>query len=189
MKKLRTTFLHIVLLTLTTMLLASCAQYSTKTNKDPGFSTKLTNVYIWSSIGTVEPFTKKLLFSADTFEHQFNTALAKEFTKSGVKNELRDFSPSTDSLADLARFEGTFNPNYRLLVISPRYDTITSRGVTNVDNLYLDISVIRIKDNKQVWQSSIVIQTNTAPGTAWREAGANKLAEQIVDALKKDGLI
>jgi len=189
MKKLRTTFLHIVLLTLTTMLLASCAQYSTKANKDPRFSTKLTNVYIWSSIGTVEPFTKKLLFSADTFEHQFNTALAKEFTKSGVKNELRDFSPSTDNLVDLARFEGTFNPDYRLLVVSPKYETITARGIINVNVLYLDISVIRIKDNQRVWWSEIVVDTNTAPGTAWREAGANKLAEQIINALKQDGLI
>lgn len=185
----QTTFLRIGLLTLAVMVLASCAQYSARTNKAQNFSAKLTNVYMWSGIGTVEPFTRKLPFADDTFENLFNVALTRKFSESGIRNELRRFSPSTDSMTDLARFEGALNPDYRLLVVPSKYETITYKGITNVNVLYLDVSVIHIKDTQRVWRSEIVVDTNTAPGTAWREAGANKLVVQIVDALKRDGLI
>lgn len=181
--------LNVILSAVAAFALTSCAQYSTRTNKSSDFADKLENIYVWSAIGGVKPFTERLLFSDDTFENQFNAALTKNLSAIGVKNKLGHFSPSTDSESDLARFEGEIKPDYRLLIISPKYTTITARGITNVDVLYLNIQVSRVKDNQRVWQSEIEINANTAPGNAWREAGAQKLVELIISALRKDGLL
>lgn len=170
-------------------VLASCAQYSVRTNKAPGLAEKIDSVYVWSGIGKATPFTKQMLFAGDTFENYFNAALAKRLTETGIRNELKNFSPTTDRMEDLARFEGGLSPRYRLLVEVPRYKTITAQGVTNVDVLYLNLSLIRISNSERIWRSEVVVDCNTAPGAAWREDGANKLAGQIVDALKQDGLI
>lgn len=181
--------LRIALAAFAAFLLASCAQYSTRTNKSPDFTGKLENVYVWSAVGSVKQFTKKLLFSNDTFENQFNAALTRNLSAIGIKNKLGSFSPNTDTEVDLARFEAETKPDYRLLIVSPRYTTITAQGITNLDVLYLNISVSRVADNQRVWQGEVVINSNTAPGNAWRDAGAEKLAELIINTLKKDGLL
>lgn len=170
-------------------VLASCAQYSVRTNKAAGLTEKIDRVYVWSGIGSATPFTKQRLFAGDTFENYFNVALANKLTETGIRNELKKFSPSTDKMEDLVRFEGSLSPRYRLLVEVPRYKTITAQGVTNVDVLYLNLSLIRVSNNERIWRSEVVVDCNSAPGTAWREDGANKLAGQIVEALKQDGLI
>lgn len=177
------------LLIVAAAMLASCAQYSVRTNKISGLTEKIDSVYVWSGIGSVTPFTKQKLFAGDTFENYFNAALAKKLTETGIRNELKNFSPRTDRMEDLARFEGSLSPRYRLLVEVPRYKTITAQGITNVDVLYLNLSLIRVSNNERIWRSEVVVDCNTAPGTAWREDGANKLVGQIVDALRQDGLI
>lgn len=182
-------FVRLCILIAAASMVASCAQYSVKTNKAPGFSGKIDSVYVWSGIGSVTPFTKERLFAGDSFENYFNTALAKKLDETKVVSKLKGFSPSTDRMEDLGRFEGSINPRYRLLVLAPKYTTITAKGITNVDVLHLDISLIRVGTNERIWRSEIVVDCNTAPGTAWREDGANKLAGQIIDALKQDGLL
>ncbi len=181
--------LRILLLVPMTVATISCAQYSVKTNKALDFTEKLRSVYAWSGIGSVEPLTRRLPFAEDTFENLFNSALRRKLSENGVTCELRNFSPNTDSMAALARFEGTANPEYRLLLVPTKYKTIKYGGATNLDVLYLDKSVIKIKDARRVWRSEFVVNANTAPGAAWREAGADKLAELIVSTLVRDGLL
>lgn len=181
--------LHRSILVLVVIMMTSCAQYSTRTNKAPDVAVKLTNVYVWSSIGSVTPFTKKMLLADDTFENLFNAALGRNLLEKGVKSEFHKFSMSTDRTEDLARFEGSLNPDYRMLIIPEKYTTITYRGKTTVDVLNLNISIVRILDNQRIWRSEIVVNCNTAPGTAWRAEGADKLASQITDALMNDGLL
>lgn len=181
--------IHRSIIALSIIMMTSCAQYSTRTNKAPDFAVKLANIYVWSSIGDVAPFSKKMLFAEDTFENLFNAAIGRKLLENGVKNEFHKFSASTDQMDDLARFEDSSKLDYRMLIIPEKYTTITSRGITNVDVLNLNISIVRIADNRRIWRSEIVVNCNTAPGTAWREAGADKLASQITDALRRDGLL
>ena len=180
---------RIVMIVLTVFSLASCAQYSVKTSKSSNFIGKIKDVYVWSAVGDVVPFRKKLLFSSNTFENQFNSALSSKLTALGIKNRLRYFSPSIDKNSDLARFEVGMHPNYRLVIFSPQYSTITAEGATNVDVLHLNVILTRTTDNHQIWENEIVVNTHHAPGAAWRDAGAKKLAQMIIDALKKDGLV
>ncbi|MES2772194.1 MAG: hypothetical protein V4623_09555 [Pseudomonadota bacterium] len=173
---------------LVAFMLSSCAEYFVKSNKNENFTEKLTNVYVWSGIGSIAPFTKRPPFADDTFENLFNTALTNKLTQHGVNNELHRFESVSDDNSDLLRFETKFNPDYRLLIATQGYGTMTSRGITNVNTFVLSLSIIRLADKQKIWQSEVFVDANTAPGTAWRTAGADKLADLMIKKMQQDQL-
>lgn len=141
LEQLRLSFLSMVL----ALSVAGCGgQYAASTNKDATFNTHVNRLFIWSGIENVTPLTRKLPLTDDTFTNFFHTALKKNFSEKGVMNELKSFTPETDSLNDLARFEGKFAPAYRLIITPSKYSTITSTyyNKTLVDKMYLDLSLI-----------------------------------------------
>lgn len=164
-------------------------QYSVRTNKDPGFSSHLTRVSVWSGISTIPLLSEPRLAMGDSFANFFKRSLAKGFAESNVEVDIRPFSTETDGLQDLMRFEKDFAPEYRVVIAVPRYHTITSRGITNMLDMNLDISLYTARDNRRIWRSEIVVDGGLAPGLTWRQDGAERLGHQIIDALKRDSLI
>lgn len=168
----------------------STASYSVKTNKAPGFTGHISRVAVWSGIDNVSLLSqRKALGMSDTFSNFFSAALKTDLASAGATADVHPFSPGTDKLEDLIRFEQEFSPEYRLMIMVPQYHTISSRGVTNVLDMKLDISLFTIKDNRRVWRSELLLDGGIIPGLTWRETGARRLAEDMVNLLKKDNLV
>jgi hypothetical protein len=173
-------------------LLTACSttQYATKANKAPDFAGRLTRVTIWSGIATVPLLSgRKALGMDDTFSNFFSETLKSDLANQNVISEIHPYATETDKLDDLARFEQSFAPEYRMVIAIPHYGTITSQGHTNVLDITLDVSLYRIKDNSRIWRGEMVVDGGLVPGLTWRETGAKTLAHKLLEMLKNDHII
>lgn len=180
-----------VLFVLLVFVSFGCAQYSSKTNKSAGYSKKMDRVFVWSSIGQVEPARNKHWIQSDSFENYFHSALRSGLSENGLEVDVRDFVPGADKSSDFVRFERNMSPSTRMLVSPVKHRSITSQYNSKPMLTYLsiDVTLIDLAINKKIWRAQFVIDSPAGGISPWGEDGAKKIVDQIIDALKKDGLV
>lgn len=178
----------IALVVISAFLVVSCAQYQVRTNKALNYSERSDRIFVWSAIGTVGLLDRKLIFSDDSFVNYFHTALKIAFEKEKIAVDIRPFIPKNDTMESLVRFEQEFNPRTRLMIQPVRYQVLTVNGSPSVSGLWLDLSMYDIATKRRVWRGQLFVDP-ALDVTAWTQSGAEKLANQVMGALRKDGLI
>lgn len=170
--------------------LAGCAQYpQLQTNKALGYNRSMDRLAVWSAVGDVPTLGdvlptlifKPSWFPTDPFDKLFHAALKRELESAGVVTEVRPFSPSSDTVASLARFEAELAPTMRLLIMPTQY---VVRGMLQEVNF--DFSLIDIESNQRVWRGQVFIYSGRG---RFDEEGADSLTLRILEALRKDRLL
>jgi len=188
-KSVSTQSLRVLVLTTAIYVLTSCAQYQVRTNKELGYSKSVECLYVWSAVGEIDLLHLKRPFHSDSFENQFHAALKQSLMSAGVVAEVRAFSPKGDRMVDLIPFENDLKPNMRLVIQPTRYQMMTSsRGGSRIGGLWLDLSMYEVATNRRVWRAELFADAGLDM-TVWMQTGAENLATQIVDALRKDRLL
>lgn len=162
-------------------MLASCAQYKMSAKRVNSYEGHIERLTIWSSIGGI-----RLL--GGSFTDRFDAALIRNFQSEGVSAYVHEFTPKNLNKEMLGEFERELRPNARLFIQPTRYQTATIKGSTMISGLWLDLSLNDIATGRLVWRGSIFLDPGFDP-SVWIDSGANKLALQIVNALKKDELL
>lgn len=182
--------IRLVVSVLAAVLVAGCgtASYSAKSNKAPDFTTHISRVSVWSGIDNVALLSRKGLGMSDTFANFFTAALKADLAHAGATAEVRGISPG-DKLADLVRFEKEFSPEYRLLIEVPVTRTLMANNRASMQDMKLNISLFTVKDNRRVWRGEVLMDGGLVRDFPWRQEGAQRLAQEIVTLLQKDGLV
>jgi hypothetical protein len=181
---------RLVLSVLAAVLVAGCgtASYSAKSNKAPNFTTHISRVSVWSDIDNVPLLSRKGFGMSDTFANFFSVALKANLANAGATAEVRGISPG-DKLADLVRFEQQFSPEYRLMIAVPKYHLMDTNGRVSMADMKLDLSLFTVKDNRRVWRGELMMDGGLVRDFPWRQEGAQRLAQEMVMLLQKDGLV
>lgn len=168
--------------------LSSCAQYQVSTTRSPDYEGHIERLSIWSSVGEIDLLGHKRGLESVAFTDRFDAALKSNFRNEGVTAEVHNFNPTDHIQNQFEPSEQALHPDARLLIQPTRYQTLTtSRGIM-ISGLWLDLRLMEVPSNRQVWHASVFLD----PGldlTVWFDTGADKLSKQIIDALKKDKLI
>lgn len=172
-------------------VLGGCVSYQTQTNKALGYSEHIERLFVWSAIGNVSSLRAKHKYADDSYENYANAALKKAMSETGLTVDVRSFNPQTDTVDLLSRYETEVAPTARLTLVPGKYQVTTYRGISTVSTLWLNLSLYDIQSNRSVWHGQIVIDNGGLAGhnMMWNKSGAEKLAEEIITALRKDGLI
>ncbi len=180
--------ISIIVLIVISTALASCAQYQVRTNKALNYSERADRLFVWSAVGTVGLLDRKPMLGGDSFVNYFHGALRHSFEEAKVAVDIRPFVPKNDTIESLVRFEQEFNPRMRLMIQPTRYQILTVNGSPSVSGLWLDLSMYEIATKRRVWRGQLFVDP-ALDVTAWTESGAKRLAIQVINVLKKDGLI
>lgn len=178
----------VTIVTLACALLSGCARYQVMTNRAADYSTRPDKVFVWSALGSIPSFRHVILVNGDSFENLFNAAMKQALVAAGVTVEVRPFVPANDEVESLVRFEQDLKPDARLVIQPKRYQTITRYGTSSVTGLWLDLSVYDVATGRRVWRGELFVDP-ALDLNPWGASGAEKIAAQIVDALRKDKLV
>ena len=165
-------------------LLAACAQYQVQTTGVFGAPPQVDRLAVWSSIGSVTFLGHKHWSMQDSFENHFNAAMKQTLEAEKVAAEVRPLRPRSESPESLAQAEKELKPAARLFIQPRRYRTMQG----NVQTLELELSVHEAATNRRLWQGQMQVENNM-DATTWYEGGARKLATEIVQALRREGII
>jgi hypothetical protein len=171
------------------LAISGCAQYQVQSTKANGYSRPIDRLTVWSAVPNVPKLTEKHWSQSDSFDNLFHDALKQELLAAGATTEVRAFSPASDSMESLARFERELSPSMRLLIAPTRVSTVTSQGHTGITQVVFNLSLYETEKNQRVWRGQIIVDTPLGGARQWGEDGAKSLATQIVEALKKDRLL
>lgn len=169
-------------------VLAGCAQYQAYTNKALGYHDRAERLFVWTALGEVPFLRRKQMLANDSFENYFNATLKRMLAEEGIVTDVRQFSPKTDTIEQLHRFETDVAPTARLLIQPARYQMYSYGGGTTVSALWLDMSLYDVKSNRRVWRGQLYVDPGLSP-SSWWESGAQELSARVIAALRKDDLI